>query len=350
MEYWRKSIALVLSLLMLTVTIFMGCGTDGAVKTDGKATPAKNAVQIRIAHDNNVNTPVHEAYLKFEELVEEKSNGRYDVVIFPGAQMGSVQDTLEQVRRGELEMSASTTSNFTSTIPQFAVWESYYMFDDDEHAKRVLESDAGKKMMEPLGNMGLTGIGYMELGFRNFSNSVHPIEKIEDIKGLKMRGYNPIQIAAWESVGAVPTAVSWGELFTSLQQKLIDGQECATTSFFNEKFYEAQSYWSLTKHIFTNFLWYANADFMNGLPDEDRAIIMDCAKEAIDYNWQRAHEVEIEVFDHLAEEGFPVNEVDLEVRQQMGEIMNAKIKDMIVEQCGEDIYQMVWDAVEDLRT
>lgn len=347
MTYWRKSIALILSLSMLTL---MGCsGGNGTAKAEGKGAPAKGAVQIRIAHDNNVNTPVHEAFLKFEELVEEKTDGKYDVVIFPGAQMGSVQDTLEQVRRGELEMSASTTSNFTSTIPKFAVWESFYMFDDNDHAKRVLESDAGKKMMEPLADMGLTGIGYMELGFRNFSNSMHPIEKVEDIKGLKMRGYNPIQIAAWESVGAVPTAVSWGELFTSLQQKLIDGQECATSSFFNEKFYEAQSYWSLTKHVFTNFLWYANADFMNGLPEEDKTVVMDCAKEAIDYNWQRADEVEKEVLGQLADEGFPVNEVTLEVRQQIGEIMNATIKDMIIEQCGEDVYEMIWDAIETER-
>ena len=106
-----------------------------------------------------------------------------EVVIFPGGQMGSVQDTFEQCRRGDIEMSGSTTSNFTRAMPEFAAWESFYMFDDTAHAKRVFESEAGKKMMEPLKRMNLTGIGYMELGFRNFSNSKRPIQTEEDFKG-----------------------------------------------------------------------------------------------------------------------------------------------------------------------
>lgn len=242
-------------------------------------------------------------------------------------------------------MSGSTTSNFTRAMPEFAAWESFYMFDDTAHAKRVFESEAGKKMMEPLKRMNLTGIGYMELGFRNFSNSKRPIQTEEDLKGLKIRGYNPLQIKAWESVGVNTTSVSWNELFTSLQQRLIDGQECATTSFYTEKFYEAQKYWSLTRHVFTNFLWYANEDFMNSLSDSDRAFIMECAQEAIDYNWELADQSEEEILKQLEDAGFPVNDVDISVRRQLGEKINASIKGDIIANCGEDTYNMLMAAV-----
>lgn len=306
-------------------------------------------IKVRIAHDNNVNTPLHKSFLKYEELVEEASNGEIDVVILSGGTMGSVQDTFEQCRRGDIEMSGSTTSNFATAIPEFAVWESFGLFDDEAHAKRVLESDAGKQLMEPLERHNLVGMGYMELGFRNFSNSKRPIETLDDLKGLKIRGYNSIQIKAWEALGLNTTSVSWGELFTSLQQKMIDGQECATTSFYTEKFYEAQDYWSLTRHVFTNYLWYANKDFMDSLSEEHRQILMDCAQEAIDYNWELNIETEQSTLDQLRAEGFAVNDVSLEVRREMGRIMNDAVREDIVALCGQEIYDMVMDAVEQQR-
>ena len=296
-----------------------------------------------------MNTPLHKSFLKYEELVEEASNGEIDVVILSGGTMGSVQDTFEQCRRGDIEISGSTTSNFATAIPEFAVWESFGLFDDEAHAKRVLESDAGKQLMEPLERHNLVGMGYMELGFRNFSNSKRPIETLDDLKGLKIRGYNSIQIKAWEALGLNTTSVSWGELFTSLQQKMIDGQECATTSFYTEKFYEAQDYWSLTRHVFTNYLWYANKDFMDSLSEEHRQILMDCAQEAIDYNWELNIETEQSTLDQLRAEGFAVNDVSLEVRREMGRIMNDAIREDIVALCGQEIYDMVMDTVEEQR-
>ena len=203
----RKRMTLI-AIAMIGIITMTGCGSKEEEK-----------LKVRIAHDNNVNTPLHKAFLKYEELVEERSDGKIDIILFPGSQMGSVQDTIEQCRRGDIEMSGSTTSNFIQAIPELAVWESFYLFDDSAHAKRVFESEIGKKMLEPLERMDLQGIGYMELGFRNFSNSKHPIIKADDLKGLKIRGYNPIQIEAWEALGVNTTSVSWNELFTSLQQK-----------------------------------------------------------------------------------------------------------------------------------
>ena len=127
----RKRITLI-AIVMIGIITMTGCGPKEEEK-----------LKVRIAHDNNVNTPLHKAFLKYEELVEERSDGKIDIILFPGSQMGSVQDTFEQCRRGDIEMSGSTTSNFIQAIPELAVWESFYLFDDSAHAKRVFESEIG---------------------------------------------------------------------------------------------------------------------------------------------------------------------------------------------------------------
>lgn len=130
---------------------------------------------------------------------------------------------------------------------------------------------------------------------------------------------------------------------------MIDGQECATNSFYTEKFYEAQKYWSLTKHVFTNYLWYANKDFMESISEEERSILLECAKEAIDYNWQLVDEIEEDTLKKLEQEGVHINEVDIEERRKMGTLMNERTKEDIVSLCGEEIYTTFMKAVEEQR-
>ena len=331
---------LVKAALVLSVSCFLGTFMG---QTDADAA-AK--VKIRLGHDNNVQTPGHAAFEEFKRLVEAESKGDIEVQIFPGGQLGNVQEMFALTRRGDIEMSVGATTLFTPTIPEFAVWDSFYMFDDAAHAHRVLDGKAGKELMKPLERMRLEGIGYMEIGFRNFSNSKRPVVQTEDVKGLKIRGYNPMQIKAWESVGCNLTNLSWSEVFTSLQQNLIDGQECATASFYSAKFYEAQKYWSLTRHIYTNWLWYANKPFMDKLSAEHRAIIENAAKAAIKLDRELVAKAEQEILDQLPGLGIEVNEVPLETRLAMGEQMNAVVKDEIIEKCGADIYTMVMDEIK----
>ncbi|WP_198947062.1 TRAP transporter substrate-binding protein [Marispirochaeta aestuarii] len=330
--------------LMIIMVLSILCGIT--LIADGQKEKGAEKIVIKLGHDNNVQTPGHKAFLEFKKIVEEESQGQIEVQVFPGGQLGSVQDMFEQARRGDIQMSVTATTLFTQTIPEFAIWDSFYMFDDATHAHRVLDGKAGIELMKPLESMNLVGLGYMEIGFRNFSNRKNPIMKPEDVKGLKIRGWGPIQIAAWESVGCVLTSLSWSEVFTSLQQNLIDGQECATSSFYYAKFYEAQKYWSLTKHVYTNWLWYANKDFMDGLSAEHRSLIEEAAKKTIRLDRELIAASEKEILDKLPGLGIEVNEVPLEARRAMGEIMNGAVKNQIVEKCGIDIYNFVMAEIE----
>ncbi|SKC36342.1 TRAP transporter substrate-binding protein [Maledivibacter halophilus] len=337
-----KKVLVWVIIVVLVGGLFAGCSQE----TDGKETTSAKKIEINIGHESNVQTPCHKALLEFEKSVEEKSDGRIDIKIFPASQLGKAMDMMEQVRRGDIQMSLGATTLFTQTIPEFAVWDSFYLFDDEAHAHRVLDGKAGKELLKPLEPMGLTGLGYMEIGFRNFSNSKQPIKTAEDVQGIKIRGYNPIQIKAWEAAGATLTNLSWTEVFTSLQQNLIDGQECATTSFYTAKFYEAQKYWSLTKHIYTNYLWYANTKFMDSLSDEDRGLIEEEIEAAIKLERDLMKKQEEETLAQLPDLGIEVNEVPLEERKKMAELMNAAVKEDIISKCGQEIYNMVMKEVE----
>ncbi len=290
----KKTMNVIVYLLVGIMMLSAGCSGGSDATSDGDKADVQTTkkqeekvpekIVIKIAHDNNTKEAGHQAFVRFGEIVSEATDGRVVVEIYPGAQLGSVQDAFEMTRRGDIQMSIAATTLFTQTIPEFAVWDGFFMFDDAEHAYRVLDGVAGQELMKPLESFNMVGLGYMEIGFRNFSNSKRPIMKAEDVAGLKIRGYSPMQIKAWEAAGASLTNLAWAEVFTSLQQNLIDGQESAVSSFYNAKFYEAQKYLSLTNHIYTNWLWYANKEFMESLTPEDRAIIEAAAKEAIAYD------------------------------------------------------------------
>ncbi len=319
----------------LASILLTACGQSGDDK-----------IVIRVGHDSGVQHPVQEALLDFEKSLEESSDGKFDVQVYPASQLGNATELLEQVRRGDVAMGLGASTHFTQTTPELAIWESFFLFDDAEHAHRVLDGKAGEETLKPLESMGITGMGYMEMGFRNFSNSKRSIEKVEDLKGLKIRGYNPIQIKAWEPLGVSLTNLSWSELFTSLQQNLIDGQESATTSFYTEKFYEAQEYYTLTKHIYTNYPWYVNTEFLEKLSDEDRGVLESEIAKAIDKERELMAKYEEEMLEKLPDLGVKVNELSSDERKKMGVIMNEAISKDIINQTGEELYNMVMEEVE----
>ncbi|SIS64015.1 TRAP transporter substrate-binding protein [Salimicrobium flavidum] len=335
-------------LLLMTVLVLGSALIAGCSSSDQNG-EAKDKTTIRLGHDSSTDSPVQKSLENFKKNVEEKSDGNIEVELFPSGQLGEVKEMMKKVRRGDLQMSLGATTLFTKTFPKFSVWDSFYLFDSADHAHRVLDGKAGKELMKPLETKGLTGLGYMEIGFRNFSNSVRPINELQDLEGLKIRGYSPLQIKAWESLDVSLTNIAWTEVFTSLQQNLIDGQESATSSFYNERFYEAQKYWSMTKHIYTNFLWYANEEFMSQLSEENRELVEEEANKAIEMERELMAEQETEILEELPNKGVEVNEVPLEVRREMGEIMNEAIKEDIIEEAGEDTYKMVMEEVKSER-
>ena len=189
-------------------------------------------------------------------------------------------------------------------------------------------------------------MGFMELGFRSFTNNRAPLDSYESFKGLRMRSAdNPIAINAWRSVDAVPVPLAWGEIYSSLQQNLIDGQESALSSMIIERFFEVQKYVSLTKHIYWPELWIANLDWYQGLSSDDRTLIDEVARETVVLQRDITFETNTKTLEELKAKGLKVNSLPVDDRKRLGTTMNSAIEADIRKKVGDAFYDDFMNAI-----
>ncbi|MEB3419850.1 TRAP transporter substrate-binding protein [Salipiger marinus] len=305
------------------------------------------AETIRIGHATPEDSPIHKALLQFKQTVEDRSEGDITVEIFPGGQIGSVQEMVELVQSGNITMTTGASVHLSATVPELGVLDQFLLFDDETHARTVLDGPAGDALGAAMESRDLHLVGFMELGFRSFTNSRAPLDSLAAFEGLRMRSAdNPVQIKAWRAIGAVPVPLAWGEIYSSLQQGLIDGQESALSSMIVERFFEVQEYVSLTGHIYWPELWMANADWYAGLSEAEREIIDTAAQETVTLQRELTAEANAATLAKLEEAGLAVNELPAEDRAEMGAMMNAAIEADIRGKVGDAVYDQFMSALQ----
>jgi TRAP-type C4-dicarboxylate transport system substrate-binding protein len=231
-------------------------------------------------------------------------------------------------------------------VDELAVLDQFLLFESETEARSLLDGAAGDAIAAAMEERGLKNMGFMELGFRSFTNSRAPLDSYESFEGLRMRSAdNPIAIAAWRSVGAVPVPLAWGEIYSSLQQGLIDGQESAPSSMIVERFFEVQDYVSLTGHIYWPELWMADLAWFEGLTPEQQALVEEVAAETVALQRDLTAEANAATIDELREAGLQVNELPAEDKARLGATMNAAIEADIRERVGDDFYEAFMAAV-----
>ena len=294
---------------------------------------------IRIAHSTPETSPIHKSLEYFEENLEKRSEGDFDVQIFSGGQIGSVNEVTELVQIGSIQMTMGASVLLSSVVPEFNVLDTFFLFNDKEQARRVLDGKGGEMIKGAMEKKGFKGIGFFERGFRNFSNNRAPLDSVESFQGLRMRAAsNPTQIAAWKSIGAAPMPLNWGEIYSSLQQGLIDGQESALSSIYIERFFEVQKYVSLTGHTYTTEVWFANKEFWDNLSPNQQALLNEVAEETVELQRELTVKENNDTLDTLKEQGLLVNEVHVDVKKALGNTINATIKDDIIKRVGQPFY------------
>ena len=183
---------------------------------------------------------------------------------------------------GTIQMAIPSTSALAGFDKRIQVLDLPYLFTTREAAFEAVDGELGQKLNEFLGKKGFYVVGYLENGFRHVTNSKQPITKPEDLSGLKIRTMeNPMHLAFFKELGANPTPMSWGELYTALQQGTVDAQENPYAMIDDGKFYEVQKYVSETGHVFSYEILIANKKFMEKLPEDLRALVIDEAQKAI---------------------------------------------------------------------
>ena len=331
----KRIIAFALAAMM--VLGLTACGGEGG---------ADDKLTIKVGTVMSENAPAAAALEQMKAELAEKSEGRINMMIYYGGQLGGEPEMVEQARSGDIQMATSNHMNISNTIHPLAALESYFLFEDYDHAFRFQDSEAGQAMLDAYNEMGLQGIAYLTGGFRHFTNSKRPITCADDLKGIKIRGYSEVQIAAWEAVGVNLSSVAWNELFTALQQKLIDGAEYAISSMFEQKFYEVQKYITLTSHLLSSDILICNQAWLENLPEADRTMIMDAARNAVEFHRENFVALENEYLETFEQYGNEINELEPEKRQEIADKINEAVNPTIIKLTGQETFDMVQEWAE----
>lgn len=297
-----KKIVMILFSIVLIASL-TACSSSEAY-TDGKTI-------MKFGHGSAVDNARHQAALKFKTLVEEKTSGEIEVQVFPNEQLGSEPEMVESVAMGNLQATAAGTGIFAQYHKQIGVVELPYLFADFEQAWSVLDGPIGTEISEPLREKGIHIIGYWENGFRHVTNDVRPIQRPSDLKGIKIRTPEiPVSISILQEMGANPTPMPFGELYLSLQQGVVDGQENPLTNIYASKFYEVQKYLSLTGHQYSPLPVAVSEEFWQSLSPDQQAAVEEAAQEAGQYHRDVVREDDRKLKAELQQKGMKVNEVD----------------------------------------
>ncbi len=330
-----KKISMILVVLLLVASFAIAGGNKEA---------GSDVIKITIGHGVPETTAEQAGFLKFKELIEAESNGRFAVEIFPNQQLGGDRELTESVQLGNLTITGPSSAPLASFDNAFFVLDLPFLFADREEVYRVLDGEAGKKLLGTLDQYNLKGLGFMENGFRNVTNSRKEIKSPDDLKGLKIRTMeNELHLAAWKQLGANPTPMAFGEVFTALQQKTVDGQENPFELIASNKFYEVQDYISATRHIYSPYVVVINKQFYEGLSESDQALINSTMKRAIDFQREEAKKAEGKSLEIILASGTKVTELSkaeidlfreklIPVRSKVKEKAGAEIVDAFLSQ------------------
>ncbi len=287
-----------------------------AILSAGLALSASAETIIKVGHGAAEAFHMHRALLKFEELVEAGSGGEIDVQIFPSSQMGPDREMIEGVQTGVLEMAIPPSSFFAGWDPAFAVIELPYMYASKDIAFDVLDGSAGDGMLSRVENQGLVGLGWLELGVRNVTNNVRPVATPEDLEGVKLRTMKvPAHVATFETLGANPTPMNFGEVYSALQQGVIDGQENPLAIITSQRFYEVQKYLSTTGHVFAVYMPVISKPFFDSLSAEHQNLVKDSMAAARDHQAQLVASEDAAQLEQIRAAGVEVLELTAEQRQ-----------------------------------
>ena len=270
----------VLAIILIIAAVLCGWYFIAGSKTDKAA--QSDPIIIKIGSiDSDAHPTIQAMNKQFKEPVEKLSNGRIKVEIYPNAQLGGDREMSEAVQKGILQMAIPATSPLAGFDKRVQILDIPYLFSSRETAFEGIDGDLGKTINGYLESKGFAVLGYLENGMRHVTNSKRPIYTPEDMKGIKIRTMeNPMHMAYFKEVGANPTPMSWGELYTALQQKTVDAQENPYALIVDGKFYEVQKYASETGHVFSFELIIANKKFMDELPKDLKEIVEKCAMDA----------------------------------------------------------------------
>lgn len=274
---------------------------------------AQSTVNIKMAHNGNTNPedPQNVGVQAFKDMVEERSDGSIKVQIYPAGQLGDARTIVEGVQLGTIEMADVENGPMGGFVPEAMLWDLPFIFRSIDHAHKVLDGEIGKEVQEKYQEVGIRHLAYNDGGFRYFTNNQRPIQSMDDLEGMKIRVMeSEVMINTINAFGASAVPMSFGELYTALQQGVVDGQENPMNLIYSQRFYEVQDYLSLSEHFYYPRQYIAAESWWQSLDGEHQEIISQAAVEASNIQRDSLAEYELKMRNVLEENGMQINEVE----------------------------------------
>lgn len=268
------------AVLLALMCLIASCGTD------------QSQTVLKLAHTLDQQHSVHRAMLFMDKRLRELSHDSMRIDIYSGGQLGSERELIELLQIGTLAMTKVSASPMEGFVPEMKIFNIPYVFRDSDHYWKVLQSDIGRELLEACEVARLRGLGYFDAGSRSFYANDKPINTPADLNGLKIRVQNSqTAIKMVNTLGGAATPVSWGELYTALQQGVVNGAENNPPSFYLSKHYEVSKFYTLDEHTYVPDMLLISTEVWKKLDSQQQAWLQQAVDESVEYQrtlWQES--------------------------------------------------------------
>ena len=286
---------------------------------------------------------------KFAEIAAKKSDGKLKVKGYSDGQLGAEVQSISGAQGGVLEMALVSTAAVAGNVKEFALFDFPFLFNDEKEVYAVLDGPVGTTLLDKLTDKGVVGLCYWEVGFRQVSNSKHPVNKVEDFRGLKIRTIqNPVFVDVFNTLGANATPMAFTEVYPALESKALDGQETPYNIIYTSKLYEVQKYISATKHIYGPGVVLVGKKFWDQLSGDEKKILKDACAEARDYERKASRDLDAKVLAEMKAKGIVVNEISPEERSRMRDKVKP-VLEKYTSVVGPDLVKQTYAEIEKVK-
>lgn len=309
--FLKKKVLAALSVLAVGAMVVAGCGGSSS-STAGSG----DKIVLCYAENQTPDYPTTQAAQKFADLVKEKTNGRITVEVYDSGQLGDEKSVIEQVQFGGIDMSRVSLTPLSEFSKDLMALQMPYLYRDGDHMWKVLDGEIGDKLLKSTENDGIVGLSWYDAGARNFYNNKHEVKSLDDMKGLKIRVQeSSLMMDMVKALGANPTPMAYGEVYSALQTNVIDGAENNWPSYESTSHYEVAKYITVDEHSRVPEMQIISKQTMDKLSPEDQQIIRECAKESAKYERQLWAEREKQSKEKVKAGGAIITELSAEARE-----------------------------------
>lgn len=260
-----------------------------------------------VAKDNPIGLSVD----KFAQIVSSKSAGKIKVTGYPNATLGNEIQSMSSVQGGMLEMSVVSTAGAAGNVKELAIFDLPFIFRSEKEADAVVDGEVGQSLLKKFSEKNLIGLCYMDYGFRQVTNSKHPIKRLEDFRDLKLRTLqNRVYIDIFKALGATPLPLPYPETYTALETKAIDGQESAYLVTKSSSYQDIQSYLTETRHVYLPAVVLVSKKLWDRMSSAEHEVLESSCKEAQAYHREVSRKMEAEVVKELIKSGMKFNAIE----------------------------------------